>query len=146
MSQRRKHISKGNLSRIERENVELRTRAELAESANKWMAITPVIGKAVYGVTIVGVSYWIYRIFDALAGKTTFTYIFTSLLANISIQVAITVSLAITGLGYGLYQKRQRKKTTESLHKRIKELETYFDKNRSTSGLTTRGDTNPVDR
>lgn len=110
------------------------------------MAITPVIGKAIYGATIVGVSYWVYRIFEALAGKTTFAYIFANFLASINIQVAIAVSLAITGLGYGIYQKRQRKKTTENLHKRIKELETYFDENRSTSGLTTRGDTNPVDR
>lgn len=110
------------------------------------MAITPVIGKAIYGATIVVVVYFIYRIFEALAGKTTFAYIFTSFLANINIQVAVAASLAVTGLGYGLYQKRQRKKTTESLHKRIKELETHFDANRSTSGLTTRGDTNPADR
>jgi hypothetical protein len=146
LSQRREHISNKTLAKVERENAELRTKVELIESANKWMAVTPVIGKAIYGATIVGVAYYIYRIFDALAGKTTLTYIFTSLLANITITASIAVSLALTGLGYGLYQKRQRKKTTERLHKRIKELETYFDENRSTSGLTTRGDTNPVDR
>lgn len=109
------------------------------------MAVTPVIGKAIFGATTVGVSYFIFRIFEALAGKTTFAYIFTTFLANINIQIAIAVSLAISGVGYGIYQKRLRKKTTEKLHKRIKELETYFDANRSTSGLTTRGDTNPAD-
>lgn len=65
----------------------------------------------------------------------------------------IKVTLHLTFLGVGtlgiVYGKRQsilRKNTIERLQSRIQELEKRIDENRSSSGLTSRGDTNPRDR
>ncbi len=137
---------KKTLSKVERENIELKARLDMAESGNRWAAFTPVIHTAIVTAGTVFIFYYIYLMVDSLAGKTTFAYIFTNIIANIYIQTAISMSLAAGGVGYGVYQKRQEKKTRERLHKRIKELETGADPARTTSGLTTRGETNPIDR
>ena len=49
------------------------------------------------------------------------------------------------GVFYGHSQSKSRKNTVERLQKRIQYLETQLDPNRSTSGLTSRGETHPED-
>jgi len=49
------------------------------------------------------------------------------------------------GVLYGRNQNKLRKDTVEQLQARIRQLETQMDPNRSTSGLTERGDTHLED-
>jgi hypothetical protein len=83
---------------------------------------------------------------DSLAGKTTFAYFFANFLANIGVQFVAALSVSGLSIAYGVYQKQQKKITTERLHKRIKELEIQINPERSSSGLTPRGETNPADK
>lgn len=50
------------------------------------------------------------------------------------------------GAGYGYAERKLRKKKTEQLQSRIRELETQIDPDRQSSELTPQGDTNPKDR
>lgn len=52
----------------------------------------------------------------------------------------------IAGVGYGYVQRSQRRRTVESMQHHVRELEVQIDPSRTSSGLTTRGDTNPEDR
>ena len=77
-----------------------------------------------------------------LAGKETLT--------NIKIDIptlnnAIGLLVGIGGLAYGSRQNKSRKDAIQRQSKRIKELERQSDKNRSSSELTERGETNPED-
>ncbi len=50
------------------------------------------------------------------------------------------------GAGYGYAERKLRKKKTEQLQSRIRDLETQLDPDRQSSELTLQGDTNPKDR
>ncbi len=80
-----------------------------------------------------------------LAGKDTNANIVISFLAKITIRE--TLAWTGTGVCYLLFlkERKQRKDVIESKDKRIKDFESYFDKNRSSSGITPRGETNPAD-
>lgn len=95
---------------------------------------------------ILGLGYIFYSCIAELAGKTTLAYFFINLFANITVQAALAVSVSGVSIAYGLWQRRLKKKTTELLHVRIKELESGIDVNRTSSGLTKQGETNPQDR
>jgi cation transport ATPase len=79
----------------------------------------------------------------AMAGSTTNINIITSFFADI--KFAATATLAgFVGL-WGYLERRNRQKTVERLHARIKQLEQKIDPNRTSSGLTSDGRTNPRD-
>jgi len=66
-------------------------------------------------------------------------------LGNFSISTAVAWLLGAGGAGYGMAQNKLRKDTVERLQKRNQDLERSFDQRRSSSRLTTRGDTRPGD-
>jgi len=51
-----------------------------------------------------------------------------------------------SGAGYGYAERKLRKKKTEQMQNRIRDLETQLDPDRQSSELTPQGDTNPKDR
>lgn len=53
--------------------------------------------------------------------------------------------VALGSVGYGRRQRKLKGDVTERLTKRITELEMMIDNNRSSSGLTSRGDNQPED-
>ena len=98
------------------------------------------------------IFYWIYRSVDAVTGQTTYADIDIAFnaLANLRSSlalgaVAVLISLAFLGVWYGILQRNLRRKTVERLQKRVKELEKQMDPNRTSSELTTRGETRPED-
>ena len=95
---------------------------------------------------IVGTVYFGYLSIESLAGQKTSADIGVNFLANIDISVALAWAVGAGGVLYGSKQKKLRKDTIEKLQKRIKELELKSDFNRSSSELTSRGDTRLEDR
>lgn len=83
---------------------------------------------------------------DALAGKRTFADIGVNFLTNIQISVALAWGAGAGGIIYGLRQRKLRKDTIERLVGRIQEFESDLDPSRTSSKLTTRGDTRPEDK
>jgi len=106
-----------------------------------------------YGMSI-PISYALVEVARAWAGKTTRADINISASSNMGgIDVnnmllyctGAGIIFAVSGIKYGLSQRKLRKDTVERLQNRIKTLEKKFDSSRTTSGLTARGDTNPED-
>ena len=90
--------------------------------------------------TFVGITYILYLMVGELAGKQTAADITISLWDK-----ALAVIFGGGGVLYGHKERKLRKDTVERLQKRNIELESMIDKNRSTSGLTPLGDTDPED-
>jgi hypothetical protein len=86
---------------------------------------------------------YIFReIAQSLAGESTRFEL--SVLADV--KFAFTLSLAVGGCAWGAIERVLRHRKVEQMSGRIKELETRLDPNRSSSGLTPRGKTNPKDK
>lgn len=94
----------------------------------------------------------VYRIVAALAGESTFADIGIEIdvlgatLGQTPVSHGIAFLLAVVGLMYGLRQAKLRRDTVERLQGRIRELERGLDPNRTSSGITPRGTTQPEDR
>lgn len=105
-------------------------------SVVKWLVL---LGMVRYGADAIGY----------LAGQQTTANI--SLLVEFftntggGVVAGTGASAGALGCAYGWYERKLRQKSVDRLHGRIKHLETDIDPNRTSSGLTTRGETNPRD-
>jgi hypothetical protein len=81
---------------------------------------------------------------SAIAGKETILALKLSFLADI--RFAIAVSLAVAASGWALAERWLRHRKVESMQGRIRDLELKIDPNRTTTGLTPKGKTNPRDK
>lgn len=87
-----------------------------------------------------------YLTIDSLAGQATAADIGIKLFSNIRISTALAWLLAGSGVFYGTMQRKLKGDTVERLQARIQELEKQRDPNRTSSDLTTRGETHPKDQ
>jgi hypothetical protein len=83
---------------------------------------------------------------EAFAGKETATSLIMSLGTNVSVAVGVSWASTIVFAIWVFLERRLRKGTAERLTLRIKDLELVLDRQRSSSLLTTRGDTRPEDQ
>ena len=97
-----------------------------------------------YGAWL-GIARYGYLSIDALAGETTslrFLHVITFEVLSRSLPWWIlTIALGF----WAVKETREKKRKTEKLTVRIKELETILDPNRTSSGLLPSGDTHPDD-
>jgi hypothetical protein len=91
------------------------------------------------------VAFFAYRAVNILAGQHTFADLGVKIFADVRIGNAIGYAVGGGGIAYGARQRKLRGDTIQKMGKRIKELETAVDPNRSSSGLTERGHTRPED-
>jgi hypothetical protein len=89
--------------------------------------------------------YWIYRIFESLAGETTIASVVVDVLGKVEVTTTITLSAGGFGVLYGLWQRKLRKDTVQRLQSRNTALELKLDPTRTSSLLTARGDSRPED-
>jgi len=110
-----------------------------------WDRIFKFGEKVVALVAIVICVFFFSDALQAFAGKNTRTIFgfFTSDPVGITIAVSLSMNI-VTGF-WAFGERAIRKDTIERLQSRIRELETSIDPKRSSSGLTTRGDTDPGD-
>lgn len=80
----------------------------------------------------------------ALAGRETILALKLAFLGDW--KTVLSYIFAGGGVGYGYTERRLRQSAIKRLHNRVKELETMIDPNRTSSGLTVEGKTNPQDR
>lgn len=80
-----------------------------------------------------------------ISGKTTVADLGVNVVADIRISEAVAYGLGVLGFGYGLKQRKMRKRSVREQSKRITDLETQIDPARSSSELTDTGDTRPED-
>jgi hypothetical protein len=82
----------------------------------------------------------------AFAGHTTFASLLLALGANASISITLSWTATAAFAIWVFLERRLRKGTTERLTLRNRELELRIDRGRTSSELTTRGDTRPEDQ
>lgn len=90
--------------------------------------------------------YYSYRMVDALAGKETISNIAFKMITDLKMNQWMAYAIGGCGLSYGLAERSVRKKTVTRLHSRIEELELKKDPKRTSSMLTSTGDTRPEDK
>jgi hypothetical protein len=92
-------------------------------------------------------AYCIYQSIVALAGTSTDLAVSIWLWLETSRGFTISASLTIAALAmiYGWGERSLRQRTVARLQKRLRELEKKIDPERSSSGLTPHGRTNPDD-
>lgn len=140
------------------------TRMERSDQRIKEKLIDAIAGTVQtivrYGC-VLGVAYFAYLSIKSLAGKVTLADIqacfqfsqsdgdvkAVKVGSYIKIFLAFILPwfLAIIAIGYGKNQKKLRGNAIQRLNGRIREFESSFDKNRSSSALSERGDTNESD-
>jgi hypothetical protein len=103
------------------------------------------IRTAIRSVAWLAVAWLGFGAFKTFAGQTTSVAI--SLILNALVDLKFVVSIALTGTAtaWALLERRLRLRKVETMQGHIKRLETILDPERSSSGLTTRGLTNPKD-
>ena len=87
-----------------------------------------------------------YLSIQALAGQETNSKIILQLLSDLKINQYLSYVIGGGGFAYGYAQRRLKKQTIIKLHDRIEKLEKGLDPKRSSSMLTTDGDTRPEDK
>ncbi|HXR36730.1 MAG TPA: hypothetical protein VN754_12305 [Candidatus Binataceae bacterium] len=92
---------------------------------------------------VLAVYFGIFRPIHDLAGRNTQAQFGTALLADIRPSEIVSYVFGLAGWVFGLSAQRLRRNVTERLTGRIAELERKNDPSRTSSGLTTRGETPP---
>ena len=105
----------------------------LAAHAIKWLGI-------------VLISYFVFRTVDALAGQTTVANFDIDMFRNLSPGQIVAAIWAGAATVFGLAERNLRRRTIERLQARITDLEGQIDAKRTSSQLTTRGETRPEDK
>lgn len=108
-------------------------------------AVAGVLNTAIRWTGLVLFARYLYMSAAALAGKTTEASFLVELLAN---QGVVDIVMGFVGCGgvlYGYKQRKLRRDVVERIQARNKKLEQLIDAGRTTSSLTTRGETRPED-
>jgi len=103
-------------------------------------------GRFVFGWTVGG--YCAYEVSIAIrsfAGQTTITNVTMQILANVSVNIALVLS--VSGFSIALYmrERKQHRQTRKRMSARITELELRIDPKRTSSNLTPEGLTRKED-
>lgn len=102
------------------------------QTAIPWLGMTAIAG-------------FLYLSVDSLAGKHTFADIGMAILSDIKISEMVAYILGGGGVLYGIKYRRLKGDNVQRTADRIAELEKRLDPNRSSSRLTSRGETRPGD-
>jgi hypothetical protein len=96
--------------------------------------------------SLLGCAYCGYRAIASLAGKETFAQILVSFMANMTINKWLAYAFGSGGVLYGLNERRLRRNAVRRLAPGRIQYEQGLDPERSSSGLTQTGETNPEER
>lgn len=125
-------------------------------SLYKFDVVYETIKKAIDAAKWMFIVYYTYKSIDALAGKITLADLNVKATINqdaagvplgyVVLTVIFALLVAILGILYGRRESKLRKDTVERLTSQITMLQTMIDGNRTSSMLTTRGETSEKDK
>jgi hypothetical protein len=126
------------------------------QSLYKFDVIYETIKKVIDAVKWMFIVYYTYKSIEALAGKITFADLSFDATINqdaagvplgyVLLIVIFALLVATLGILYGRRESNLRKDTVERLTSQITALQTMIDGNRTSSMLTTRGETSEKDK
>jgi len=95
---------------------------------------------------ILGLAWFTKDAIITFAGHSTSVLVQAGLSIFADLRFVISFALVGSCAAWALIERTIRQKRVEQLHRRVKELETGIDPQRSSSRLTSKGKTNPKDR
>jgi hypothetical protein len=108
-------------------------------------AIVTIVTTAIkYGALVACVGF-VYLSISALAGKMTLASVGIRLLGNLKVSDGICGILTGGGILYGVGQRQLRRRAVKRLANEKNDMERILDLQRSSSGLTSTGETRPED-
>jgi hypothetical protein len=132
-------------AQLEAENMRLRSENDILRSSKIFDNILIIIRDLIRWGGIGFICYCVVQSIEALSGKSTYADIGLNLSSNQNILSFFATLLGIFGVGYGMQQNRLRKDVIERIEKKNAALERHIDPARSSSMLTSRGDTRVED-
>lgn len=143
------------MARKKRSIEELEAENKYLRKGNLAVSVASILNTLIKWVGITAISYCIFKASEVLSGKNTQAEFKASLVADILsadtltdaliIIVILALLFGVGGILYGLAERRLRKNKTEYFQERIKKMESMIDPNRSSSRLTTKGETRKED-
>ncbi len=116
----------------------------------KFSAIADIIGSVLNNIIkwsgIVAVCYFAYQSIEVIAGKETLFDLCFNVMSNTKAATSLPFAVGFSGIGYGLFYRRQNKKTIEHFEYRKTKLEKKSDPGRKSSNITRQGETRPGDK
>jgi hypothetical protein len=94
---------------------------------------------------VVLVVFFMSQTLKSLSGQATSVIVSATLSLFADVKFALAITLAGAASVWAVAERMLRRRKVEYMQGRIRELEMRIDPNRTTSGLTTRGMTNPRD-
>lgn len=117
-------------------------RVEKVRVNERYVTLRTLIRAAAgFGVAVFG-----FQALEKFAGQDTSVALNAAFSVVADLRVVLAVSLAGVATVWALIERRLRQRKTDNLQGRIRDLETKLDIKRTTSGLTTKGQTNPRDK
>jgi len=104
-----------------------------------------LLGKIVGLILYLGLAYLGYLSIEAIAGKTTITNIIVGYFTSKESDYGLPWIVSIVAILWAISERKEKKRKTEKLQEHIRNLETYIDPTRTSSGLMPNGDSNPKD-
>lgn len=124
---------------------ELELDLRLTQQSKRLEALVTIGKEIIRCGTIIAVAWLLYLSVRTLAGQTTMADIGIRILGDIKINAVLGWVTGGGGISYGIAQKKLRSRTIQRMASRVSYLEKELDKKRTSSRLTTYGDTNPKD-
>ena len=129
---------------------ELEFQADITKHANTSKSVTSILRVLVLSGAVVACVAFVMHSLEImaadLAGKQTAATFLVSILANIKFSTMIAWGAGAGGVGYGLVERRLRKRNIERLSGRIQGLERQLHPDRQSSSITSTGETNEEDK
>lgn len=122
-----------------------RTESDYLLSYKKIDSVTTVVRDALKWAAIVLIARYGYYTIAVLAGRSTFADIVVRFLANVKVSDGILYLLTGGSICYGVGQRYLRRRHIKRVVPAKNRLERMLDANRSSSGLTPKGTTQPRD-
>jgi hypothetical protein len=123
----------------------MRPRDELTYRIHRADLVASIIENGIRWPAACVIAFFGYLSIRALAGQHTVADIGIRVLGNLQVSEAVAWIFGGSGIVYGWRQRKLRRDKVERLQGRVRALETERDPNRSSSGLTPRGETHPED-
>lgn|GEM_PF-1182918 len=101
--------------------------------------------KLISSITYTALGYFTYLSIDSLAGKTTIANVVLSYFLSKDNDYGLPWILAVIFFLWATFERKERLRKVEALHKHNRDLEKRIDPNRTNSGILPNGKTNPKD-
>lgn len=145
---------------------ELIAEIKFLKSTSAWNSITKIVITLIRYSAFVGIAWFIYLSIDSLAGLTTNTNISIQATGELNtgsgdasnssnqnndslnffdIALIIAITFGIAGIVFGRRESALRRQVIDKFHSHTKNLELKIDEKRSSSEISTTGDTRPED-